>query len=105
MTVDLFTQTFQKPINCDLPIILGYYDDYNKRHQYLDKKKKKKDEFLPQSCEGCYLATHLLTRLKIIAFGVCGDVFVFANVCSRQVSSYLAGEYIRIRDATSFTRA
>lgn len=41
-TVDLFTQTFQKSTNCDLPITLGYYDDYNKRHQYLDKKKKKR---------------------------------------------------------------
>lgn len=105
--VDLFTQIFQKSTNFDLPIILGYYDDYNKRQQYLDKKEKKekKDEFLPQSREGCYLATHLLTRLKIIAFCVYGDVLVFANVCSRLVSSYLAGEYIRIRDATSFTRA
>lgn len=102
----MFTQIFQKSTNCDLPIILDYYDDYNKCQQYLDKKKKeKKDEFLPQSREGCYLATHLLTRLKIIAFGVYDDVFVFTNVCSRQVSSYLAGEYIRIRDATSFTRA
>lgn len=105
--IDLFTQIFQKSTNYDLPIILGYYDDYNKCQQYLDKKKKKekKDEFLPQSREGCYLATRLLTRLKIIAFGVYDDVFVFTNVCSRQVSSYLAGEYIRIRDATSFTRA
>lgn len=27
--IDLFTQIFQKSTNCDLPIILDYYDDYN----------------------------------------------------------------------------
>lgn len=52
MTVDLFTQTFQKPTNCDLPIILGYYDDYNKRHQYLDKKKRRKVNFYRNRVKG-----------------------------------------------------
>lgn len=41
--IDLFTQIFQKSTNYDLPIILGYYDDYNKCQQYLDKKKKRKE--------------------------------------------------------------
>lgn len=44
--VDLFTQIFQKSTNFDLPIILGYYDDYNKRQQYLDKKEKRKERWI-----------------------------------------------------------